>query len=68
MQGVDADADADADVDADADADADVDADVDADADVATSRMNAGKEAAQQPEFGPEATGSRKSPDSIRPP
>jgi len=42
--------------------------DADVDADVATSRMNAGKEAAQQPEFGPEATGSRKSPDSIRPP
>ncbi|MDQ0624419.1 MULTISPECIES: hypothetical protein [Paraburkholderia] len=46
----------------------DADVDVDVDADVATSRMNAGNEAAQQPEFGPEATGSRKSPDSIRQP
>ncbi|MFL6640461.1 MAG: hypothetical protein ACJ8HC_18460 [Paraburkholderia graminis] len=41
---------------------------VDADADAVTSDTKAGNEAAQQPEFGPEATGSRKSPDSIRQP
>jgi hypothetical protein len=42
--------------------------DANADADVATSNTKAGNKAAQQPEFGPEATGSRKSPDSIRQP